>query len=509
MDSDPTTDDQSSDRNQPVDGTLPLIDVGSDPKAPNRSSSDRSRDQVLPDGTVSSTSERAELAPKRSDESSKLSGGRRKRTRRRGAESRGAASPTGAGPQSDRTDDGIELERRIARVEFAEGAFVRLRVPVRADAESGREILTDIDVLSIEIDLRLRITRTMLECKSGKGQAGEPDRLFWLAGFRQYVGAQRAGLVRVTASRRGLALARALGLHVIDNTVLAAREAANAWLPNRFAHIGGSGCQFAEQRTDIQLKGLVHLPKSLTNFLRYETLLAEPHRILGALVALRGAVAQGALPDPTGTVLAGHALIGLLLAAIGDAVLLDTVRPDDLRRRLERSLTTGDPDDDHVLHVLGDADQLMRYAVEQVHEKYGAMGVARQEVPVPNLRELVAEPPAWLDSYLDLIERLRANPTVVRGLVQTAEVACFDALAGDHAWEAEAFSHLFTPEHQQLLLTAVRTLRAIVGDTVGDRLQSLADLPFDRMPPPLPDRRHSSSRIDSPAPKLAKQADDS
>jgi len=44
-------------------------------------------------------------------------------------------------------------------VEFAEGALARLRVPVFVDAEAGRDQLTDLDVLALEFDNRLRLSR--------------------------------------------------------------------------------------------------------------------------------------------------------------------------------------------------------------------------------------------------------------------------------------------------------------------------------------------------------------
>lgn len=91
----------------------------------------------------------------------------------------------------------------MARLEFADGAFVRLRVPLPADdADAGRDVLTDIDVLSIDIDSRLRISRSSMECKSGKGQSGEPYTIVWLAGFRQLLNLDRVTIVRQMVSPR-------------------------------------------------------------------------------------------------------------------------------------------------------------------------------------------------------------------------------------------------------------------------------------------------------------------
>ena len=390
-------------------------------------------------------------------------------------------------------DSGAELERRVARLEFAEGALARLRIPVRASAEPGRDVLTDIDVLSIDIDLRLRTSRSMLECKSRPGQAGEPDRLFWLAGFRSYVGAERAVLVRQTTSRRGLALARRLNLHVLDDSTLTAREAAHAWLPARFAHVGGEECEAAEERANRQLRAFGELPPELVAFLRYDALLAKSHRIFAALVALGTTSAKtSVIPDPAGLVLAGHALIALLIAALADASQLETRATTELAERLDRSLTTGSPDDDHVLNVLAQADELFRHQEDMIHRAYVQSGAPRLDVPLTSARDLVAQPPGWTERYIDLLQRLRANPNVARDLLQTAELACFDGLVGGQAHRADAFDHLFTAEHRQLLSVSIKLLQEIIGGGLAKRLNRILSLPFDRTAPALPDRRSTS-----------------
>lgn len=395
---------------------------------------------------------------------------------------------------------GAQLERRVARLEFAEGALARLRVPLRVGAEPGRAVLTDIDVLSIDVDLRLRMSRSMLDCRSRQGQAGEPERLFWLAGFRSYVNVQRAVLVRQTTSRRGLALARRLNLHVLDAATLTAREAGHAWLPPRFAHLGGEECESAEARANRQLRAFGELPGGLIAFLRHDALLADSHRILAALVALGGASARtSVIPEPAGVVLAGHSLMALLLAALTDAAQLETRATTELRERLDRALTTGSPDDDHVLNVLGQADELFRHQVDTIHRAYVEAGARRLDVPLDSARDLVARAPLWTERYIDLLQRLRANPNVARDLLQTAELACFDGVVGGNAYRADAFDHLFTAEHRQLLTVTIKLLHDIVGSDLASRLDPLFSLPFDRVPPALPDRRGTSSPSGEPS----------
>lgn len=398
-------------------------------------------------------------------------------------------------PRRARTKEteGEELERRVGRVEFAEGALVRMRVPVRADEPPGRDVMTDIDVLSLDADLRLRLTRSILECKSGGGEAGELDRLFWLAGFRDFLGVERALLVREAITTRGMRLAQQLRVQLMDSRTLSDREAAHAWLPERFAHVGGSHCSDAERRTDIQLRGIATIPPSLVAFLREGALLADPHTILGALSSLSDAVRGSAVvPDRAGMVIAGHALIALLLAAVQDAGSLGSVSEEALRRRLTLALTAGDADDPYILDVLGRADELIRHEVDRVHETYAEAGTPRIDVQIASLRELVSAGPAWIDAYVDLVQRLRSNPGVARDLLQTAELVVFEALVGGGAYTADAFSHLFTPEHRSLLTGAIRTLTAVVGESLAERLAGVKSVNFDRSAPSVPNRREPS-----------------
>lgn len=405
---------------------------------------------------------------------------------------RGSGKAGGQQPRRSeqvQADPGADLERRVGRTEFNDGALVRLRVPIRVDADSGRDVLTDIDVLAIDVDGRLRLSRSIVECKSGRGQAGEPDRLLWLSGLQRFLGFERAVLVRQTVSRRGRGLARDLGLRTLDVETLAGREKAHAWLPERFAHIDGPECSAAERRSDTQLKALGHISSELVAFLRYDALRAEPHRVLRAIASLgRAAEAGGVLPNPTRLVLAGHALVALIAAALADAGRLDEISAEELLDRTRRALVTGDPDDDQVLQLLSRADEVVRYSVERVHAAYKEAGAKRPDVTVPSLKDAVTKPPDWVPRYVDFVEKLRANPAVSRQMLQTTELAVFEALVGGNAHESPAFDHLFTQEHRYMLNVAHRCLADIAGAGIGDAVAAALDLDFGRGASPRADR---------------------
>ncbi len=379
----------------------------------------------------------------------------------------------GPPPGTDRADTiGGQLERRIARIEFAEGAVSRLRVPVPAPgATAGREVLTDIDVLSLDVDLRLRVSRSSAECKSGRGQSGEPQTLVWLAGFRQLLELDRVTLVRTSISTRGRELARRLNIATLDEHTIEQRETTNRWLPDRFAHLDGFECSAAESKTDGQLRGLPALSSPIAQFLRGDALLADPPALIAAVEAFGDdVVAQGALPEPAATVLAGHALFAIVLAATQDAGTLDSRTPRQLREKLQRELVTPDPT---LFALLDRADDLVRHVLGRVHKAYVDAGAEPLRIDAPSLRESIVRPLPFLNDYVDFVERLRANPTVARDLLQTTELACFDLMLGGQGWASPAFGHLFTAEHKGLLLVALRCLERIAGPQVAGPLNGL------------------------------------
>lgn len=389
-----------------------------------------------------------------------------------------------------RNDLGAELERRVARVEFAEGALARTRMIVPDPfASAGRDVLTDLDVVALDFDSRLRHTFSILECKSGRGQAQEADRLFWLTGVKTYVRADRGVLVRESVSNRGRTIARRLGLETFDAVTLARREQENAWVPPRFGHIGGPSCEALEQGANKQLKAIGEFPPELGRFLAHDALRSPAHVALGQLAKLSELGSRIVLPHEAGLVVAGHSLVGVVFAALRVASWLDSIPSSEAATLIARGVTAGDTHDTRSLELLESADAYYQAGIQSLHADYVDGGAKRSSVDVPPLAPQIREPPDWLGRFVDLAERLRANAPISRLILQTLELAVFDALAGDDAWKVPAFDHLFTPEHKNLVVVAQTTLEAIIGTALANHVKGVGELPYDRTPPALPDRR--------------------
>lgn len=383
---------------------------------------------------------------------------------------------------------GPELERRVGRVEFSDGALVRVRWPVVL-SENGRKSLTDVDVFALDFDARLHPTVSIIECKSTRGQGGEYDRLLWLVGLQKFVGAERAVLVRENTTGPGRELARRLQVDLISTSELEERERELAWMPDTFAFIGPSPYVDEERRAAQQYKALGDLPPRLVSFIRHESLLADAHRTLGGLATLGEVTRKSSvLPETAARLLASHALVALVVAALRAAGRLDALGLAGLRSTIEEGILSGDPANQRISRVLELADAVVRDQASKLHRAYVDAGARPIQWDVPSLRQNVQQLPPWLPRFYDLAERMRRLPLLARQLPQTTDLACFDALSGSAAWRASAFDHLFTVEHRQLLVISLDLMRAALPE-LADHLEGLRQLPFDRVPPVPPDRR--------------------
>lgn len=371
---------------------------------------------------------------------------------------------------------GAALERRVARAEFAEGAVVALRYPVRVPDSDQAHSISDVDVLSVDIDHRLRTSLSIFECKSVRGQKAEADRLLALAGLKKYVGSDRAALVRETATGRGRSIARKLGVEIMDTKQLEDRERSHQWVPKSFGPVAGEKWDEVHLEVSRTLKTIGDFPFSLFGFLRFDALISQPHTILGSLMTLQEFLARGTvLPRRVEGTVMSNALLALVMAGVRTAGRLDALGPQQARQLIENGVVTGNPYDDSLLRVAGLADALMQDQVERVHRAYTSKGAKRQPFALASVRDAISIAPTWLDRFMDFSVRLRARSPIARELPQVVQLVCFDALMGDENWKAPAFDHLFTLEHKQLLNIGLDTLGTIVGSdlTVFGRVRSI------------------------------------
>ncbi len=120
------------------------------------------------------------------------------------------------------------LEARVAQVWFWEGAFARRGIDLKRHFASEPFLVTDVDLLAIDIDSTLTLRRTIGEAKAGTGsRASRPlDRAIWLRGLMEVTGARSGELTtQLPPSRRVRELALPLGVIAQSVEDLERREA--------------------------------------------------------------------------------------------------------------------------------------------------------------------------------------------------------------------------------------------------------------------------------------------
>lgn len=231
-------------------------------------------------------------------------------------------------------DAGQKLEMR--RALWAMGASTRLEVKLGAlirveRARPDREEWTDLDVLAVHYSPLTGLTIAIADCKTSKGRVAE--RLFWVRGVMDLIGARQAFLVReerLSGAARQLALR--LGINALspeDRTVLLAEagvSGSDAPLPAFLTEAGNA-------RRDQVLKAT---PRELDRLMRYRDTgywLAQGHRNITALPAVLTSSRDLLKPGNPWTLplLADLAWLYLLACtrAIGDMAALHLSEPSE------------------------------------------------------------------------------------------------------------------------------------------------------------------------------------
>lgn len=311
------------------------------------------------------------------------------------------------------------FELRVASVLHGEGAFVRRRVNLDQKV-GGRVQVTDIDVLAFHFDETIRLRLEAGECKTSEAKSAPSakDRLLWLAGVTQLVGANGGFLATTRRARDDdRHLARSVGLDLVDPRDLDRREAILGSRTDVPAH---SVNALALERDAAAAATKDEELRRVWSFARSELWLAEPvpalKRALGAM-RIVGQRWSPALDDQERRVLrwlASETIIGFTLAVTrlaGESYRMpEDVFVKSLSERLAEGLASytamreiSKQVDTFLVGVLRDAGVDDRNVV-------GAIGA------------LAPRPPNYAEPLTELVQRLAAEPALTCGLPRLTEI---------------------------------------------------------------------------------------
>src|SRR5688572_23862871 len=115
--------------------------------------------------------------------------------------------------KSRRIETGAALEARVQRLFMCQGAFAERGLFIRA-ARGESRLVTDIDVISHDYNINFHHRRIYAECKGGQNIA-TLDRVVWIRGLKEMVGAEFAYLVLDHCDPNSTQFARSHGVEIL------------------------------------------------------------------------------------------------------------------------------------------------------------------------------------------------------------------------------------------------------------------------------------------------------
>jgi hypothetical protein len=314
-----------------------------------------------------------------------------------------------------RPDKGQMLELRLARLLFAEGAFVRRSVDLRV--EFGAEFtVTDIDVMALTFQKDLAVRTVIAECKSGlsKNAPKAADRLLWGRGLRDLL--QADGHVVVTAKQVGAdarTLAGRLGSDVLDERDISRREAVRGLDEN--SPYGSHDPELLMVQKDYY--NAIRRDEDLKRawqFVHSEGWLADPvialKRALGACQLLSRKYGEDTTDQELAAIvwLFWQSVLVFTVAAVKIAGL-SYRRPEDLFQEwFLKELSGG-------VVPARELDRMSRDVDEYVLNLLRTVGATPAQ-QVDALGFLAPRPPRYAESLVEMIRRLAAAPAIAAEL---------------------------------------------------------------------------------------------
>ena len=343
---------------------------------------------------------------------------------------------------SDQLNKGDEMEMRVARLWFWEGYFSRCGIDLRRHYHPEPLLVTDLDLLAYDLGPSLQASQTIGEVKTGTGRsAAKPlDRIIWLRGLKELVGATHAELVSSNApSPRARNLARSIGVSAQSQDDIKRREqlagveavadsgshGKRAFLERRWVHKHCSSEQSLE-RSYWFLRSEVWFHDEITACKRLVGLYRQLGTLWTAEVEVDDARALRWLLAETVSVFTLFAV-----AAASEAI---RAAPAMVSAEFGERLSGGRVSADVMRRIASDVD------------KYVAGLLAAAKAPATLASEAMGalhpEPPEWTQQFVELIGRLASSPHQARLLPRQMDLLAHERIVWRREVNKDPFSRL-------------------------------------------------------------------
>ncbi|MFE1078356.1 hypothetical protein ACFW31_07515 [Nocardiopsis alba] len=321
---------------------------------------------------------------------------------------------------------GEQLEARVSQLWFWEGFYSRHGVNLQRHYKEPLTI-TDVDLFAYDFSPQLAVTKYIGEVKSGTGKsAAKPlDRIVWLRGLRELVGADSAELTIATGvTDRIRALGRSLDISAQNIADFERREAdAVGSLTDLGSH--GVSSLVLERQVKSSCRQQTDLERSFW-FLRGEIFFLDPFLAIKQLIELLRRITQLWTPriqDEEALAvrwLAAESVSLLtlnLVAATGTSL---TLSRENWQSLVSERLAEGSVP----MHQ-------MRKISDSIDKFVGGILAAAKVAPdirTETIGAFLPEPPDYADSLAELCWRFKSDAPVARALPRQMDLLIFERL---------------------------------------------------------------------------------
>jgi hypothetical protein len=328
--------------------------------------------------------------------------------------------------KQNQNQKGMELEARVQRLFMCQGAFAERGLFVRA-ARGESKLVTDIDVVAHDYSINFHHRRIYAECKGG-GNVSTLDRVVWVRGIKEIIGADFGYLVLDHCDTTSVSFAHGQDIEILQLAAMAKLESslrigADFW-PGR-SNLAAYSAVEKNITTRIQDKKSDNCAAWLmraAEVWRDASHLVFSYGRLNSLLSTLKAIApliKGNLLDENDCILVKYALSALmvrltqyvLFAASDTLGMAKTERESYIKERL----TAGDRGIEQTRGILEGAINLVKAQLDQHHI----------EAPLSwNIDQMLAAPEYSLP-FATVVERAIGECEYARTLPLSAELKLF------------------------------------------------------------------------------------
>lgn len=332
---------------------------------------------------------------------------------------------------------GPRWEYRVHRAAILSGWYVRRGVSLRERVGGSPQTMAEVDVLGIGFDTAIAPLTLVGECKDRKGAAKEADRVIWLLGLAQVLGADHVLFGKTNFADGTLQMARPYDLLLWDEAAVQAIEERHG-IDAETGYFGSWGIALREDLL-VPIRKSVNLPetrfRSATDYLANAFWYSANPARTKRLKAYFDALAATTLSSAPRRAFVADGLIALLAAAYTAAGQITRSSPAQAERWQVDAFSSGAADARSLRDIAARADDYYQDALQKVGAEIE--GRAAAPITVPRIASRIAEPPGWLPSFLELARLLAQRSGLAGDALRYADVVLFEQLiAGNNPSQA-------------------------------------------------------------------------